>query len=670
MNDPVERQEVMANLSGSARAIARAAENEESFRELVDAFRANDGEEFQRLLGRLKITDCELVCFWLRSKECVLECMELCGPPREPIEIEQIPAFAQAIAKIAGDEKLTERLAEAALDRDGQVFKGLVEELKLQRFCYLLCHWVCAIRWRLACEVVCSPRRIQVPHLVAELRSAGAAIQRLAADKSKLDAVIKGVAAFDCIQLQGVLSEGGDCRWICEWICSWHCAIVCLPVCRPFLEEKAETSIAEMRDFAQACGELVKREGALQRLVEAELAHDEKRFAALVREYKLERYCLQLCHWICFAICHRFCICVCPPPTTVPLFTHVGKYRVPDVYGDFNANGTTSDHGFAFTQTIDLKGILPDGQALDAYEYRFTYKNNGGGGTNPILAPMVPATVIGQLEYWEYVAGSWQVGSAEYWVNNPGATANIAQNGGPALTPSTDVDMDANGWIAVPRDNNFVQGGTGRFVPTGVLAGLDTTKLTYEPFDLTTAAAPLPLKAGDAMPSAQESAKPVFTITFETRVVTIHNPHYSNARDAIALSNTWYTYNVHPDWAGSPPNPPRQSFVVLSVDIVELIAGGGCNPLGKDLHALFTAYHPYLATLNLYLEGPAPLPPLINPPISALGESDSGGGGKAISIAGLKPCAYILWLTATLNLTNGYIQVFGTFDDHIAFCKH
>jgi len=109
----------------------------------------------------------------------------------------------------------------------------------------------------------------------------------------------------------------------------------------------------------------------------------------------------------------------------------------------------------------------------------------------------------------------------------------------------------------------------------------------------------------------------------------------------IALSNTTYTYNRHPDWAGSPP--PVTTIPVMSLDIVELIAGGGCNPLSKKLHALFTAYHPYLATLNLFLEGPAPLPATINPAISANGEADSPGGGQLIDISGLKPCAYILW---------------------------
>ena len=125
-----------------------------------------------------------------------------------------------------------------------------------------------------------------------------------------------------------------------------------------------------------------------------------------MQEFKLERFCLQLCHWICFEICRLFCFCVCPQPETIPLFTHVGKYHVDPIFGDFKDDGTTSDHASAFTQTVDLKGILPDGTAPDALEYRFTYQSLGGGGTNPVTGSMIPGTtVIGQLEYWEWDAG-------------------------------------------------------------------------------------------------------------------------------------------------------------------------------------------------------------------------------------------------------------------------
>jgi hypothetical protein len=228
-------------------------------------------------------------------------------------------------------------------------------------------------------------------------------------------------------------------------------------------------------------------------------------------------------------------------------------------------------------------------------------------------------------------------------------------------------DVKPGGWIEVPTENQLFNGGVGRFIPnTGILANLDTTKLTDESFDLTAVAPPLPLKAGDSVPAAQRSEKPHFKIYFEARKVVGGAPVGANNLDKIAISNTHYKFTRHLDWAGGDVT----EILVLSLDVAELIANG-CAPLGKHVHALFTAYHPYLGTCDVHLEGPGVPPPApVNPAISAAGEAVSPAGGQDFDITGLSPCAYIVWLQATLRLTAGYGAVYGTFSDHIAFCKH
>ena len=65
-----------------AQAMATLARDEEVFRAAVDAFRAYDGESMAKLLARHQLTErCEIVCHWLRSKEAVILCLELAGPP-------------------------------------------------------------------------------------------------------------------------------------------------------------------------------------------------------------------------------------------------------------------------------------------------------------------------------------------------------------------------------------------------------------------------------------------------------------------------------------------------------------------------------------------------------------------------------------------------------------
>jgi uncharacterized protein (UPF0371 family) len=109
---------------------------------------------------------------------------------------------------------------------------------------------------------------------------------------------------------------------------------------------------------------------------------------------------------------------------------------------------------------------------------------------------------------------------------------------------------------------------------------------------------------------------------------------------------------------------------VVSLDILELAApGAGCGKLTDELHALYTVYHPFVGSARVYFEGNPVLPADL--PLALVdGESASGVAGVLIDISSLQPCAYILWLQATLNLTSGWGQIpHPTIWDHIAFCK-
>jgi hypothetical protein len=639
-------QDLAAQLTRTASTIGRLAATPASFTAALNAFRAQNGAAF------LEVLICEEICRWFCSKDCVLECILFCGLPTADVSPSQIPAFAQAIAKITADPRLTQQLADIFDKKDVEGFKAFIAKNQLGPFCHLLCSWVCAVRCRLVCTIICEPRSVPRSQLAAALATAGTAIAKLAKNAADLETVISAAVALNCEILRGIFGDLSDCIFLCEWICSWRCVLVCLPLCRQF-PPLADTTPAEIQAFGQFVGQLAANATAFPRLVAAVQAQDVAGYTALINEFKGQRFCLQLCHWLCYEICRFFCFCVCPEPQTIPIFTYVGNYHVDPIVGDFQANGTTTDHGFAFSTTVDLKGILPtpDGNLNHQIEYRFTFKNLGGGPMAPITGAMIPTDVF---------------------VNNPNPaaqTVSINQQIGPPLVVSVNVNADANGWIQEPWLDEFFDTGRGRFAPEGLLARLDTTQLTNDVFDLTVAAPPLPLLAGDPIPATQKSVKPVFQINFEARKVIGLAAVGANSLAKIALSNTTYIYNRHPDWAGSPPLPSTKTIPVMSLDIVELKAGGGCNPLTTQLHALFTAYHPYLATLDVRIEGPAPLPPAVNPAIGADGQSISAPGGLAFPTSGLKPCAYILWLEGTLNLTNGYFQLFGTFEDHIAFCK-
>ena len=100
-------------------------------------------------------------------------------------------------------------------------------------------------------------------------------------------------------------------------------------------------------------------EGAVARLVQAVTSADAQAYQGLLKEFQLEPFCIQLCHWICFETCRLFCICVCPAQEVIPLFTKVGEYRVDPIWGDFTAEGTTTAGGYAFTSEIRSSASSP-----------------------------------------------------------------------------------------------------------------------------------------------------------------------------------------------------------------------------------------------------------------------------------------------------------------------
>ena len=376
-----------------------------------------------------------------------------------------------------------------------------------------------------------------------------------------------------------------------------------------------------------------------------------------------------------------FCVRLClkePPPqdgNPIPLFTHVGEYRVDPIYNDFTSDGLTTAGNYAFTDTIPLIGLLPNGSDPDALEYHFRWGEYNPAGT--VLGPVsdmdasqIAPTVIGQLEYFDWDGVSaFVLRSANYWVNNPGApTTVIHRNGPPDISIQLNQVVKAGGWIEVPRQNNLVANGNGLFVGGFVsMVELDTTKLTFEQFDVTTPAPPL--KAGDSLSASQKSRMHRFKLFFEARKVGTVPILAANVREKIVMSNTHYIQQHHPNWGGFTDN---ERAVVL-IDAKELaVSGGGCGKITTDVHALFTSYHPFLGSAQVYIEGPTPppaLPPAVNPPISADGETVSPAGGQDFNLAPNPDCAYILWIKVTLNLTYGYGAFLPDFYDHVAFCK-
>ncbi|MBK8568310.1 MAG: hypothetical protein IPN76_34635 [Saprospiraceae bacterium] len=143
------------------------------------------------------------------------------------------------------------------------------------------------------------------------------------------------------------------------------------------------------------------------------------------------------------------------------------------------------------------------------------------------------------------------------------------------------------------------------------------------------------------------------------------------------MFNTLYA-NV-PQFGSWTPQPSNE-LGVACIDIQEMIGGGGgtgCKPITDTIHVHYTAANPNMGAVSLVMYGPGgPYNLINNAPVGSVSETF----GTAINletqtspptiepVGNLKKCAYTIWLTAELKLTNGESQHAGI-HDWMSFCK-
>jgi hypothetical protein len=308
---------LVGELTEAADALAKLVDDPKTFRAAREAFREGERATVGSILDKLELRPfCQLLCGWFCSKECVLRCIEICGPPpRELAGVPDVREFADAVIRLSETKGALERFVEAVEGGDRKAMAAILKELELERFCHLLCHWICFLRCSLRCELVCGPRR-RPSDLVRAARSTAEALRVLVSKPEAFEAASKAVLSDDCPRLRGIIGDldlAKSCQLICLWFCSWRCILRCLHLCRGIPLGKFDASDDEVIAFARAVVELRGQPEVLKRLVATVQRQDAGAFAALLEELKLTRFCIQLCHWLCFLLCRRFCICVCPP---------------------------------------------------------------------------------------------------------------------------------------------------------------------------------------------------------------------------------------------------------------------------------------------------------------------------------------------------------------------
>ena len=316
--------------------------------------------------------------------------------------------------------------------------------------------------------------------------------------------------------------------------------------------------------FAEANNRPGRQPVQLEPLSAAVGAGDMKTYAASVKKLKLAVLHPAL-HWICFLRCRDLHPRL-PAARHTPLFTHVGIYPIPTT----SSAGTSPPTGRQREARVHEDDPPRRHHAERPGDAPLEYRP-GRPGVQPGDDPSTPArgkvapTIIGRLEFSAYdnTLNVWYPDTRPVGVKTAYGPNNIPQPGSTFIsTGPLDVTVDPGGWIQVPRMNDYTQGGIGRFVPGGGLAGtdalinLDTTQFTNENVNLGA------LAVGDSIPAGDLSPRPMYAVRFEARVHVTTSPVATNTLRGDRLQQ----HDVH-------VHAPHRLGRRLRLDAGRLLAG-------------------------------------------------------------------------------------------------
>jgi len=657
MVDALSELELLHEIQTESDAIGRLLSAKGGFEAAFKAFREADSKSFRSVLDRAALLiRCHYVCRWIRIKECVFLCLDLAGPPTHFERPPDPRVLATALGRLGADEKLVKRLADILVKRNRQGFLDVVKKLEIQPFAHFFCHWLCTIRYRLVCRRICT---IDPPPYVlwAEIQAAAMAVGALAEDGRTFKAVAAASVVGDAAKLADLLRHPDwtwRCHYVCEYFCSWRCVLLCLTYSRPFpyAAVAAAAQIREARAFAEVIAKLSENSAALEQLTAAVASGKVDRWTAIVKELKLERFALQLCHWVCGWRCRWFCRLVCPDPQLQPLFRAIGDFRI---HTDIDpGTGLTNKqrwnlnvglHGgpnYGFFGNLALRASCPlddpanPGQKMS---YRFLFQRPGDPNPIPITAGFVSEVYVGdRLILWKGFTKSQGV-----YIRGAGPTPTPTPPTPDIEPPDHYIVPDGQGWVEIdPQIWGYsFNGDLMGFATLAAIAGGDPAP----------GVVPTP---GTPPPPANQKDGTDCAIFFQaTRTLTKAavnggaTPDYSDSISKVRINN-WNEVS----W----------------LDLLQFQTGGGtpCSPLSNALDIEYTVDHELIApdwdldvssASNKTLTAPPP------PPSTPRG----GAGTHHENIAAWPTCSYTVILSTRRRLTTGVIDD-STRDNTKTFC--
>jgi hypothetical protein len=206
---PIERPNLAVELQTAAQALRQLLEQKGAFEQAAAAANAGDTEKLASIINNGDLVPyCHYICEWFCSWRCTLVCLTLCRqfpPVAIKDEVAEALAFAKAAAQLSEKHAEVEQLIATVGSGDATAWMTIVRRLKLEAFCIQLCNWICTLRCRRFCVLVCPP-----PSLFPQFTSIGG-LDYLTAVNSASGGngltVGDNRAFFNTLRLNGILSQ-------------------------------------------------------------------------------------------------------------------------------------------------------------------------------------------------------------------------------------------------------------------------------------------------------------------------------------------------------------------------------------------------------------------------------------------------------------------------------
>ncbi len=337
----------------------------------------------------------------------------------------------------------------------------------------------------------------------------------------------------------------------------------------------------------------------------------------------------------------------------IPGFFKIGQNRayhiidnIDSTTGRTTGKATAGWNDLAFYHNLSLLGSLNKKVNGKPLEYKFQYEEwsaPGGAVVSPwkdITKTEITNTIIG---YKQELTGD---------IFNPIKITDYAIHPNPG---EMEVFFDpSDTWIKVPQLSNFVVN------TNGLLINLISSKLMSGTVNMSG------LVPGDDTASVQPLQSNRY---FKLRMLKREEGNAATEMIAgtskeLAIFNL--TYSGVPQYGSWLPGTSTERGIAC-LDIKET-TGIGCGKITNALTVKYTAANPNLGNVRVTMTGPGG--PHVFPAIAhnTIGEEAHGEVSYSGNVAALPNCAYIVYVHADINLTNGEITHHDIWD-HMAFCK-